>query len=148
VTEVIDMVAHMSKFHQYKIDFDRSQPHLADVSAAEMKQVVLNLVANGLEAMNGTGTMTIQITETVDEVILNVKDEGCGMTPAVIENLYEPFFTEKKGGKGTGLGLSITHRIVGDHGGRIEAASDGPGCGSTFRVHLPRCAKSIKTSAA
>ncbi len=148
VTEVLEMVTHMRKFDNRKIVFDRSEAHLADVSAAEMKQVVLNLVANGLEAMKDSGTLTIQITETVDEVVLSVHDDGCGMTANVIENLYEPFFTEKQNGKGTGLGLSITHRIVGDHGGRIEAASDGPGLGSTFRVHLPRCAKSAITTAA
>jgi signal transduction histidine kinase len=60
------------------------------------------------------------------------------MTPHVLENLFEPFFTEKKSGRGTGLGLAISHRIVSDHGGRIEVASDGPGQGSLFRVHLPK----------
>jgi signal transduction histidine kinase len=148
VVEVLEMVSHMSKYDGRKIIFDRTVPHLVDVSAAEMKQVVLNLVANGLEAMNGTGTMTIRIDEMVDEVVLSVKDDGCGMTASVIENLYEPFFTEKLNGKGTGLGLSITHRIVGDHGGRIEATSGGPGTGSTFLVHLPRCCKAAKTAAA
>ena len=148
VTEVLDMVSLMSKFDNYKIEFDRSQPHLLDVSTAEMKQVVLNLVANGLEAMNGSGTLTIQIVELVDEVVLAVQDNGCGMTADVIANLYEPFFTEKLNGKGTGLGLSITHRIVRDHGGRIEATSDGIGHGSTFRVHLPRCANPSNQSAA
>ncbi len=148
VTEVLEMVAHMNKFDGRKIVFDRSEAHPVDVSAAEMKQVVLNLVANGFEAMSKTGTLTIKIEELVDEVVLSVQDDGCGMTQAVIENLYEPFFTDKLNGKGTGLGLSITHRIVGDHGGRIEATSEGPGCGSTFRVHLPRCAKVMKSSAA
>lgn len=148
VTEVLDMVSHMSKFGNRKIVFDRNRPHYAEVNAAELKQVVLNLVANGLDAMNSDGTMTIQIQELVDEVVVSVQDDGCGMTPNVIENLYEPFFTEKQNGKGTGLGLSITNRIVADHGGHIEASSDGPGCGSTFRVYLPRCAKPSKISAA
>ena len=148
VAEVLDMVTHMSKLGNRKLVFDRSKPHFAEVSAAEMKQVVLNLVANGLESMQDRGTMTIQIDDLVDELVLSVQDDGCGMTAATIQNLYEPFFTEKKNGKGTGLGLSITHRIVGDHGGRIEATSDGPGCGSTFRVHLPRCAKAVKSTAA
>ena len=148
VAEVLDMVTHMSKFDGHKIIFDRSRPHLADVSAAEMKQVVLNLIANGLEAISGKGTLTIQILELVDEVVISIQDNGCGMTPNVIQNLYEPFFTEKANGKGTGLGLSITNRIVSDHGGRIEATSEGPGLGSTFRVHLPRCAKPANSSAA
>lgn len=148
VAEVLDMVSHMSKFDDYQIVFDRSTPHYLDISAAEMKQVILNLVANGLEAMNGSGTLDIQIAESVDEVVLTIRDHGCGMTPDVIANLYEPFFTDKLNGKGTGLGLSITHRIVGDHGGRIEATSDGVGHGSTFRVHLPRCARTANMSAA
>ena len=148
VAEVLDMVSHMSKFDNYQIVFDRSKPHYLDISAAEMKQVILNLVANGLEAMNGSGTLIIQIADQVDEVVLTIQDHGCGMTPDVIANLYEPFFTDKQNGKGTGLGLSITHRIVGDHGGRIEATSDGVGHGSTFRVHLPRCANPASSSAA
>ncbi len=64
-------------------------------------------------------------------------DNGCGMTDEVLEHLFEPFFTRKRGGQGTGLGLSIVYRIVADHGGQIEATSDGPGQGSQFRVTLP-----------
>jgi signal transduction histidine kinase len=71
------------------------------------------------------------------EAVLTFTDDGCGMTEEVQEHLFEPFFTRRKTGQGTGLGLSIVHRIVTDHGGRIQAASDGPGSGSTFRVMLP-----------
>ena len=139
VGEVLDMVGHMSRFGHHTINFDRSRPHYAEVNAPEIQQVIINLVANGLEAMDASGTLTIGISETFDEVLLTVTDTGCGMTPHVLANLYEPFFTEKlPGKKGTGLGLSITNRIIADHGGRIEASSEGPGKGSTFCVHLPR----------
>lgn len=141
VAEVLDMVSHMSRFGHHTILFDRSRPHFVDVNAPEIQQVIINLVANGLEAMETPGTMQISIAESLDEVVLTVEDSGCGMTPHVLANLYEPFFTEKlPGKKGTGLGLSITNRIVADHDGRIEASSEGPGRGSTFRVHLPRTA--------
>jgi len=141
VAEVLDMVSHMSRFGHHTIVFDRSRSYFVDVNAPEIQQVIINLVANGLEAMDAAGTMRISIAESLDEVVLTVEDTGCGMTPHVLANLYEPFFTEKlPGKKGTGLGLSITNRIVADHDGRIEASSDGPGCGSTFRVHLPRAA--------
>lgn len=138
IAEVLDMVGHVSRFRGHEIVFDRSRPVLLTVNAAEIKQVVLNLVANALESMDQTGRLEIRLTEFADEVVLTFHDTGCGMTPHVLENLFEPFFTEKKSGRGTGLGLSISHRIVSDHGGRIEAHSDGPGQGSTFRVHLPR----------
>ena len=59
------------------------------------------------------------------------------MSEEVLKHLFEPFFTRRRGGQGTGLGLSITYRIVEEHGGEIEAVSDGPGAGSTFGVTLP-----------
>lgn len=138
VAEVLDLVGHLSKFRGHTIIFDRQRTCFIEANGAEIKQVVLNMVANALEAMEGQGTLRIELQELADEVILSFQDTGCGMTPYVLENLFEPFFTERRSGKGTGLGLSISHRIVSEHGGRIEAFSDGPGRGSCFRVHLPR----------
>jgi signal transduction histidine kinase len=141
------MVGHMSRFRGYDIVFDDSRSVYLEVSGSEIKQVVLNMVANALEAMEGTGRLEIALIERADEVLMTFKDNGCGMTPHVLENLFEPFFTEKKSGRGTGLGLSISHRIVTDHGGRIEARSDGPGCGSTFAIHLPRRVAALPVAA-
>ena len=120
---------------------------MVEVNGPEIKQVVLNLAANALEAMDSGGTLKIEITEQVDEVILTFDDDGCGMTPEVIEHLFDPFFTRRRGGKGTGLGMSISHRIISDHGGTIEATSDGPHCGSRFRIHLPRRVPATNTAA-
>jgi two-component system NtrC family sensor kinase len=108
----------------------------------EMKQVVLNLVLNALEATPPqTGSIKIEIARKGDTVFLSVTDNGRGMTPQTIERAFEPFFTERPNPdgrpRGTGLGLSITHAIVKDHGGRIAAFSDGPGKGSKFTVELP-----------
>ncbi len=64
-------------------------------------------------------------------------DNGCGMSPEVLENIFEPFFTKRRDGKGTGLGLSITHRIINQHHGEIMAYSPGENQGSTFTVRLP-----------
>jgi len=80
----------------------------------------------------------VSVAARGQEVELRVQDNGRGMTPATLERVFEPFFSEKRGERaGTGLGLSITHAIVQDHGGRIEARSPGPGQGSTFTVTLP-----------
>jgi signal transduction histidine kinase len=69
--------------------------------------------------------------------VLVFTDDGCGMTPDVLHNIFQPFFTRSRTGKGTGLGLSITHRIVTEHRGQIEAHSSGSGKGSRFTVSLP-----------
>jgi signal transduction histidine kinase len=138
VGEVLTLVRHMGRFRDRRVEFNQRQPCWLEGNGPELKQVVLNIVANALEAMEPGGTLGIRIVEQTDHVVLEFQDDGCGMTPDVIENLFEPFFTQRKDGKGTGLGMAISHRIVQDHGGAIEAASDGPGCGSTFRVRLPR----------
>ena len=138
VREVLSMVQHMSKYRDRQVRFARTEACFAEVNGAEIKQVVLNLVANSLESMEPRKTLYVDISEQVDQVVISFRDEGCGMTPEVLDNLFEPFFTQRKDGKGTGLGLSISQRIIGDHGGTIEAHSDGPNLGSTFLVHLPR----------
>jgi two-component system, NtrC family, sensor kinase len=108
----------------------------------EMKQVVMNLVMNAVEATTaGDGQIRVTLARSNaadDSVELRVNDNGRGMTRQALEHVFEPFFTEKRGERpGTGLGLSITHAIVQDHGGRIIAESEGPGRGSRFVVIFP-----------
>jgi len=107
------------------------------VNPQEIKQVILNLLVNALDSIDETGKVRVAAKRSGGEAVLTFTDDGCGMTAEVQEHLFEPFFTRRKSGQGTGLGLSIVHRIVTDHGGRIQATSDGPGAGSTFRVVLP-----------
>jgi two-component system, NtrC family, sensor kinase len=138
VNDVLGVMRHMSRYSDRTIRFTRTNPCFLEINGPEIQQVVMNLVSNGLEAMDSGGTMNIDVKEQADRVTLLVTDDGCGMTPQVIDNLFEPFFTQQRNGRGTGLGLSISHRIVTDHGGTIEVESPGPGRGSTFRVQLPR----------
>jgi signal transduction histidine kinase len=147
VEDVLRVVRHMTRYQDRTIRFTRTIPCMLEINGPEIQQVVLNLVSNGLEAMDSGGTMCIAITEQTDQVTLIITDDGCGMTQQVIDNLFEPFFTQRRNGRGTGLGLSITHRIVTDHGGAIQAESAGPGKGSTFRVRLPRKALRSGTAA-
>ncbi len=134
---VIDMVRHLGKYREKEIEFNCDRPVYAHVDAQEIKQVMLNLVTNGLDALDAGGTLTIHLSEKSGQAELRVIDNGCGMTPETLARIFEPFFTSRQDGQGNGLGLAITHRIVEDHGGRIVATSDGPGCGSQFRVTLP-----------
>jgi signal transduction histidine kinase len=112
-------------------------PVTAWVNAEEIKSVVLNLVVNALDSMDEGGRLTIRLRQRDGMAELEFTDTGCGMTPEVLENIFEPFFTRSRTGKGTGLGLTISHQIITQHGGEIEAASPGPGRGSTFTVRLP-----------
>lgn len=142
VLEVRDMIQLLSKHRGKQILFDRPEPCYLEINGAEIKQVFLNLVANALESMDPGGTLSINLLEQTDQVIITFQDDGCGMTAEVRDNLFQPFFTQRRGGQGTGLGLSISNRIVHDHGGTLEAKSEGPGTGSTFLVRLPRRAQS------
>jgi signal transduction histidine kinase len=137
VAGVIDMVRHLGKYHDKNIELVYSGPVIAPVNPQEFKQVVLNLLTNALDALDPGGKVRVRLLRRGRFAELAVADNGCGMEPEVLKHVFEPFYTRRRGGQGTGLGLSITHRIVSDHGGEIEAFSDGPGRGSVFRVRLP-----------
>jgi signal transduction histidine kinase len=137
VQGVLDMVQHLQSCKGKQLAFQSPEQLQAWVNAQEIKQVFLNLVVNALDSMDEGGTLTITPNIKDGTVELVFQDTGCGMTPDILENIFEPFFTRSRTGKGTGLGLSISHRIISSHGGEITAASAGAGQGSTFTVRLP-----------
>jgi len=134
---VIEMLGHLGKYHQKHVEFRQGDAVFVSVNTQEIKQVVLNLLANALDSLEADGTVTVELSQRDGYADLSFRDNGCGMTTEVLEHLFEPFFTRRRGGQGTGLGLSISYRIVADHGGQIDAASEGPGRGALFRVRLP-----------
>jgi len=109
-------------------------------SPAQLNQVFLNLLVNAVQAIESTQREDGQITITTEtqgsEVIVQVADNGCGISDEILPQIFDPFFTTKGVGDGTGLGLSITHSMVQDHGGRMEVESF-HGQGACFRVILP-----------
>lgn len=137
VQDVIDMIRHLGKYDGKHLELPPGPAVVAPINAQQLKQVVLNLVVNGLDAVDPGGHVRVAVEQRNGEAILSFTDDGCGMTADVLEHLFEPFFTRRRGGQGTGLGLSIAYRIVADHDGSIEASSPGPGRGSRFRVRLP-----------
>jgi signal transduction histidine kinase len=134
---VVDMIRHIGKYRGKAIVFQPKEAVMAHVDGQEIKQVVLNLVVNALDSMEQGGTLRIETRYQHGMAEMSFSDNGCGMSPDVLENIFEPFFTRRKTGKGTGLGLSITHRIVSQHQGEIMASSPGEGMGSVFKVRLP-----------
>jgi signal transduction histidine kinase len=137
VQGIIEMVRTLGKYRDKEVVLVPGPAAIASVNPQQMKQVVLNLVTNGLDSIDPKGKVTVELVRRGPNVELVCSDNGCGMTQDVLEHLFEPFFTRKPAGKGTGLGLSIAWNLVADHGGQIEAASDGPGRGSRFRVTIP-----------
>lgn len=120
-------------------------------NATEMKQVLLNLVVNAMEAVeDGSGRVVMDGARDNNSIVLTITDNGKGIAAGTIEHVFEPFFTDKRGAgtPGTGLGLSITHAIVSDHGGSISASSDGPGKGSCFTIRLPAASQQQPRTAA
>ncbi|MFI5379043.1 MAG: sensor histidine kinase [Tepidisphaerales bacterium] len=139
---VIDSLAALQQHRGRDLRFDAPPGDAMHVLACEgeIKQVILNLLINAIEATDaGTGRIAVSLRRDEDEIELAVSDNGKGMTPDVLERIFEPFFTTRRGAgrPGTGLGLSISHAIVTAHGGQIAAASDGPGKGSRFVLRLP-----------
>jgi two-component system NtrC family sensor kinase len=102
----------------------------------EIQQVLINLVLNACQAIEGSGTIRVGARGEGSQVVLSVEDDGCGIPADLIERIFDPFFTTKGVGEGTGLGLAISYEIVRRHGGEIEVESL-PGRGSLFRVRLP-----------
>jgi len=110
------------------------EPAVAIGDGEKLRQVVLNLVVNAIEAMKEGGVLTARVASEGDRVTLAIEDTGPGIEPAVRAQVFDPFFTTKEAG--TGLGLSIVRKIVDQHAGGVRLESE-PGKGTTVRVWLP-----------
>ncbi|MCK4879141.1 MAG: 4Fe-4S dicluster domain-containing protein [Bacteroidales bacterium] len=114
----------------------------AEMDREQMVQVITNLLKNGMEAMPNGGTLTVNLSDSHDRVIIKIRDEGTGISPGDLEKVFEPFYTTKGIGKGTGLGLATTYGIVKMHRGEVDVKSNtqpekGP-TGTEFTIKLPR----------
>ncbi len=107
------------------------------VDPIQMGQVIRNVLLNAVQAIEGNGSVTIEVVKRQDRMLeIAVTDTGIGMDEDILQKVFYPFFTTKPAGHGTGLGLAISYSIVRNHGGEILAESI-KGKGSTFRICLP-----------
>ena len=118
-------------------DFDQElEPVSCD--SQQLKQVFINLLMNAFEAMRGTGTISVKVRKVMHDgmpfAAASITDTGGGIDPAIIDNIFNPFFTTKE--RGTGLGLAISNKIVTNHKGHIEVENVA-GKGVTFIIYLP-----------
>jgi len=158
VVDLSDVVYEMDTFLSnvirkdlnLKIELSREDlPVCIDIG--QIEQVLMNLVSNGRDAMSSGGTLVVR-TGATDQlpagldvtnkcpggrhVVLTVSDDGCGMSSAIREKMYEPYFTTKDVGKGTGLGLSVAQGIIAQHNGHISCVSE-EGRGTIFTIYFP-----------
>jgi PAS domain S-box-containing protein len=143
-----DIVQHVLKLRRYGMEtrnIELREDLMADLprvlgDRAQLEQVVLNLIVNAEQALQGHGgvrRIIIRTRASRGGVVLSVYDSGPGIEPRHLDRIFDPFWTTKEPGEGTGLGLSLVHRIVSEHLGEIHVESE-PGNGAAFMVRLPR----------
>jgi two-component system NtrC family sensor kinase len=139
IEEVVDNMRMKVKDSQVCLGAE-IQPDLpeASVDADQIRQMLVNLIQNGIDAIDTTGKVVTSARKPEDQECLEiqVRDTGRGMSPEVLSEIFTPFFTTKQLGKGTGMGLSIVYGVVKMHSGEISADSE-VGKGTTFSVRLP-----------
>ena len=133
--ETIDLLRPEIENRGERID-EKLAPQLPDIpcDAAQIKQVLVNLIRNAMQSMSRGGVLSVESGGTSEAVWVSISDTGVGIPEEKLNRIFQPHFTTKK--KGSGLGLMIVHRIIRDHAGRIDVESK-PGQGTTFRVWLP-----------
>lgn len=109
------------------------------VDPHQLMQVFLNLILNAEQAIREVrekGTLRIRLGKTESNVWASFQDDGPGIAPEILPNIFDPFYTTKRPGRGTGLGLSICKAVLKEHGGNVEAAA-APGGGAVFTISVP-----------
>jgi PAS domain S-box-containing protein len=142
--ELVQRTLHLHAYSLRKsnitVDFlNQTALPLVSGDAHQLMQVFLNLMLNSEQAMREVrdrGTLRIRLEKNEKSVSVIFQDDGPGIPPEILPNIFDPFYTTKRPGRGTGLGLSICKAILREHYGNVEAAS-GPGGGAVFTVTLP-----------
>ncbi|MDZ4813226.1 MAG: ATP-binding protein [Pseudomonadota bacterium] len=139
IDTTLNVATHELKYKVHVIRQYSSLP-LVECLPFQINQVLLNLLVNAAQSIEGRGTITVSTGCSEGGVWIKIADTGKGIEPAHLKRVFEPFFTTKPVGVGTGLGLSVSYSIVRRHGGSIDVASE-VGKGTIFTIHLPVAAK-------
>ncbi len=138
---VVEIVLPTLQEHKIEVSLELA-PDLPEIlgSPEQFQQVLLNVIANSLDAMPEGGRLTLRaFAEGKEWVVIECADTGIGMSPDVLAHIFEPFFTTKADGRGSGLGLSIVRQITKEHGGEVTVQSE-PGRGTIVRLTFPALA--------
>ena len=133
--ELVDFFLPQAQQQKAKVRLKRyDQPLIAPVDPKLIKQAVLNLMLNALQAMPEGGDLILSASKEDGSALIDIIDTGRGIPPEAVDKIFQAYYTSKKGG--TGLGLAMTQRIVKEHGGRLNVKSE-IGKGSDFTLRLP-----------
>lgn len=133
--ELVDFFAPQAQLHHVQMRFKpRAEPLLVNIDSRLIKQTILNLMINALQAMPGGGELILCAAPAGNEAVVDVIDTGNGIKPDDLDKIFHAYYSTKKGG--TGLGLAMAQRIIQEHGGQLTVKSE-PGKGSDFTVRLP-----------
>jgi len=139
VGESLRLIRDQKLFMNVKIikDLDDCQV-LVNADKNQLCQVLINLIINAFDAMEGSGTLTLRTyrDRKINKVYIEITDTGCGIPPENMSKVFDPFFTTKEVGKGTGLGLSMAYGILEENHGKISIQHTGPE-GTTILLELP-----------
>jgi two-component system NtrC family sensor kinase len=139
VVEIIDAVLLLFKHKingRIRVEKHCAQERTLFCHARRVQQVLMNLIANAVDAIVETGKIVISTSQTPELFLVSVRDTGGGIAEGIRSKIFDPFFTTKPIGQGTGLGLAIAYGIVQDHSGSIEVQSE-IGVGTEFIVKIP-----------
>ncbi len=141
--EVLVLVAKDLQVHRVRLQTNfEGHPVVAEVNAGQIQQVLLNLIINARQAMQGGGQLAVQVKRSSDGAVgdISVRDSGHGIPAETLRKIFDPYFTTKtadaQGQGGTGLGLSMAREVIEGHHGRIRVESTA-GQGTTFILKLP-----------
>ncbi|MCF3942342.1 ATP-binding protein [Oceanobacillus alkalisoli] len=135
ISDVVVLLQSQAKFKNVTIKYDESISGVIYCDPSQIKQVLINLVKNAIEAMEEPGDISISVDFMKEQTIINVVDEGIGIPQELMDQLGEAFFTTKE--NGTGLGLNITREIMEQHGGLLKFFRN-ESKGSTFQIIFPK----------
>jgi len=139
IDQTLKIIVNQQRFFGIELvkEYDTGLPEIV-LDQSQMEQVFMNIVMNAIDAMDGSGTLTIKTRAEDGWAIAEFQDSGCGMPESMIDKIFDPFFTTKNSTEGSsmGLGLAVSYGIVQNHGGEVEVSSE-EGKGTTFTIRLP-----------
>jgi signal transduction histidine kinase len=135
INTALNIMSYDKEAKRRTIEKDYQVSPVLTINRDKIIQVLINLIRNAIQATSDAGTISVRVAENQHYALIDIADDGCGISPEHIGSIWQPFFTTK-GEQGTGLGLDICKRIIEGHNGHISCQSD-IGAGTTFTIELP-----------